>query len=99
VSGLLLAIGALAIGGIIALLFDRIINRKSGAAGIAASATGANAIAVPAAIALTNPEWLAVSAAATAQIGAAVIVGAMIVPILANWWERVVKKKEKILNK
>jgi len=98
VSGLLLAFGALTIGGIIALLFDRIINRRSGAAGIAASATGANSIAVPAALALTNPEWLAVSAAATAQIGAAVIVGAIIVPILANWWERAAKKKEKVPN-
>jgi len=98
VSGLLLAVGALTIGGIIALLFDRFLNRKSGAAGIAASATGANAIAVPAALALTNPEWIAVSAAATAQIGAAVIVGAIVVPILANWWERAVKQKEKISN-
>ena len=88
ISGLLLAVLALAIGGGIAWVFDRLLNRENGAAGIAASATGANAIAVPAAIALANPVWRDAAGAATAQIGVAVIVGAILVPLLAQWLSR-----------
>ena len=88
ISGLLLAVFALVIGGGIAWLFDRVLNRENGAAGIAASATGANAIAVPTAIALANPVWRDAAGAATAQIGVAVIVGAILVPLLAQWLSR-----------
>ena len=84
VSGLLLALFSLVIGGAIAWLFDRMLNRENGAAGIAASATGANAIAVPAAIALANPVWQNAAGTATAQIGVSVIVGAILVPLLAQ---------------
>lgn len=91
-SGLLLAFCALLLGGVIALVIDRLL-RGSGAAGIAASATGANAIAVPAALALANPQWLPVSAAATAQISAAVLVSAIAVPLLAGWWKRMQQKQ------
>lgn len=85
ISGILLAVIALVIGGGIAWALDRVLNRADGAAGIAASATGANAIAVPAAIALANPAWQPNANAATAQISAAVIVSAILVPLLAEW--------------
>ncbi len=83
-SGILLALFALVIGGGIALALDVVLNREDGSAGIAASATGANAIAVPAAIALINPVWQAHAGAAAAQISASVIVGAVLVPLLAE---------------
>lgn len=93
ISGFLLACVALLIGGVIAYAMDRLFNRGSGAAGIAASTTGANAIAVPAAISLTNPAWAPYSTAATAQISVAVILGAICVPLFAGWIEKVNKKK------
>lgn len=83
-SGALLAVFALALGGGIALALDVVLNRADGTAGIAASATGANAIAVPAAIALIQPAWQAQAGAAAAQIGVSVIVGAVLVPLLAE---------------
>ena len=55
---------------------------------VAASATGANAIAVPAAIALSNPAWQQAASTAAAQIGVSVIIGAILVPILAKGWHR-----------
>lgn len=95
ISGLLLACLALLLGGVIAYAMDRLLNRGSGAAGIAASATGANAIAVPAASALTNPAWAQYSAVATAQISVAVILGALIIPLAAGWIEKAYRKKAK----
>ena len=85
VSGVLLAMAALVIGGGIAVLLDILLNRGDGSAGIAASATGANAVAIPAAIALTNPVWQAGAGIAAAQISASVILGALVVPWLAGW--------------
>ena len=85
VSGILLALAALLIGGGIAVLLDILLNRGDGSAGIAASATGANAVAIPAAIALANPAWQAGAGTAAAQISASVILGALIVPFLAEW--------------
>jgi 2-keto-3-deoxygluconate permease len=84
-SGVLLAVIALVIGGGIAWVLDRILNREDGAAGIAASATGANAIAVPAAIALASPIWQGEVGTAAAQISVSVIIGAIVVPLLAEW--------------
>ena len=87
-SGLLLGAVALIVGAGLALLFDRLLNRGHGEAGIAASATGANAIAVPAAIALSNPAWQQYAATAASQIGVSVIIGAVLVPMLAQGWSR-----------
>ncbi len=84
-SGILLALFTLVIGGGIALILDIVLNRDDGAAGIAASATGANAIAVPAAIAFVNPGWQAQAGAAATQISVSVIIGALLVPLLAEW--------------
>lgn len=88
VSGILLAVVALVVGGGIAVLLDILLNRGDGSAGIAASATGANAIAVPAAVALANPAWQAGAGTAAAQIGASVILSALLVPLLAEWMKR-----------
>ena len=55
---------------------------------VAASARGANAIAVPAAIALSNPTWQQIASTAAAQIGVPEVIGAVLVPMLAQWWSR-----------
>ena len=94
ISGILLAAIALVIGGGIAWALDRALNRADGAAGIAVSATGANAIAVPAAIALANPVWQAGAGTAAAQISVSVIIGAILVPFLANRWSRFILSRE-----
>lgn len=84
ITGILLASGTILIGASIAFALDRLLNRGDGAAGIAASATGANTLAVPAAIALVNPLWQPYVSVATTQIAAAVVIGAVLIPILAN---------------
>lgn len=94
VSGLLLAVCALAVGGALAFAFDRWLNREDGVAGIAASATGANAIAIPAAVAMTNPAWQSVAGIAAAQIAASAIFGAILVPLLAKAWSTHLLKKQ-----
>ncbi|MCE5187702.1 MAG: 2-keto-3-deoxygluconate permease [Eubacteriales bacterium] len=86
-GGVLLAAVALLVGGRIAVLLDILLNRGDGSAEIAASAAGANAIAIPAAIALANPAWQAGAGIAAAQISTAVIIGAILVPILSQYWK------------
>jgi len=84
ITGVWLAAGTILIGAAIAFALDRLLNRGDGAAGIAASATGANTLAVPAAIALVNPLWQPYVSVATTQIAAAVVIGAVVIPILAG---------------
>ncbi|MFV0527489.1 MAG: 2-keto-3-deoxygluconate permease [Lachnospiraceae bacterium] len=85
-TGVLLSAIVLVAGGGLAYLADRYLNRRPGYAGVAISATGANAVAVPAAIALLDPSWAPYVEQATAQIAAAVVLTAIVVPV---WTARV----------
>lgn len=57
-------------------------------AGAAESTTAGNAIATPAAVALVDPSYEGVAALATAQVAAATVVTALLVPFLVAWVAR-----------
>jgi 2-keto-3-deoxygluconate permease len=57
----------------------------TGIAGAAASSTAGNSAAVPAAIALADPRYLAIAPIATVQVAASLIVTAVLTPMLTSW--------------
>lgn len=84
IDGILLSMIVLGIGGAFTFLCDKFIAGRPGYAGLAASATGANAIGVPAAIALADPAWKPYVETAAAQIAAVVVITAIAVPIITG---------------
>lgn len=85
--GVLLGLAALTITGFVCIVADRLLG-GSGVAGAAASSTAGNSAAVPQAIALADPTYAAIASAATVQVTAAVIVTAILTPLLTSWWYR-----------
>ena len=83
-AGILLSFVALTFGLGVSYLCDRLIGRRPGYAAVAASATGANAVAVPAVIGAVDVAWQPYVASATVQIAAAVVVTALLIPILTR---------------
>lgn len=73
------------IGGGFAILGDKFINRRPGYAGAAIASAAGNTIATPAALALVDPTLAPYAATATAQIAAAVVITALIVPPFVDW--------------
>jgi len=84
ISGIVLAFMVLLFGSGISVLFDKIISRRPGYAGVAASATGANAVAVPAVIGMMDASWQPYVERATVQVAAAVVVTAIIIPFIVK---------------
>ena len=89
--GVVLGVTVLAVTGFVCIVADRLLG-GSGIAGAAASSTAGNSAAVPQAVALADPSYQSVAAAATVQVAASVIVTAMLTPILTAWWFRRVKR-------
>ena len=81
-SGILLGLLCVVISGIVCIVFDKLINRRYGYAGAATSAASGNAVATPAAVALIDKSWAPYVAVATAQVAAAVVVTAILVPFV-----------------
>lgn len=80
-SGIILALIVLLFGTGITMLADKWIARRPGYAGLAASATGANAVAVPSIIATIDPSWQMYVESATVQVAAAAVITAFIIPL------------------
>ncbi len=87
-AGVLLGAITIIIGGSFIVLCDKLISKRPGYAAIAVSTTAGNAVAVPAAVALVDPSWSPYVATATTQVAAAVVVTAIMVPILTDWWAK-----------
>lgn len=87
-SGILLGFLCVFVGGAFIVFCDRILGKRPGYAGWAVSTTAGNAIAVPAAVALVDPAWQPYVDTATTQVAAAVVVTAIIVPIITSWWAK-----------
>jgi 2-keto-3-deoxygluconate permease len=83
-AGILLSLVALIVGVGISYLFDRLLGRRPGYAAVAASAVGANAVAVPAVIGVVDASWQPYVASATIQIAAAVVVTALLIPLITK---------------
>ncbi len=84
-SGLVLTCMVFFIGGGVAFLCDKFITRRPGYAGLAIASAAGNTMATPAAVALIDPSWEPYVASATAQIGAAVVITAIVVPFVVDW--------------
>ncbi len=68
------------------VLCDRKISKRPGYAGWAVATTAGNAVAVPAVVGLADKSLEAYVPQATAQVAASVVITAIIVPIVTNWW-------------
>jgi 2-keto-3-deoxygluconate permease len=79
------ALGAfvLIVTGTVCILADLLLG-GSGIAGAAASSSAGNSAAVPRAIALADPTYAGIAAAATVQVAASVIVTAVLTPVLTS---------------
>ena len=85
--GVLLGLTVLVVTGVVCITADRLTGGR-GVAGAAASSTAGNSAAVPQAVALADPSFAPIAAAATVQVAASVIVTAVLTPLLASWWAR-----------
>ena len=74
--------------GVIAARIERIgiFAKRPGYAGWAVATTAGNAVAVPAVVGLADKSLEAYVPQATAQVAASVVITAIIVPIVTNWW-------------
>jgi len=84
VPGIALGLTVIAVTGVTCIVVDRLLG-GSGVAGAAAASTAGNSAAVPQAVALADPTYAAVAAAATVQVTASVIVTAILTPLLTSW--------------
>ncbi len=91
-SGVLLGLLTVLICGFFTVFTDKITG-GTGVAGAANSSTAGNAVATPAAVAMVDPSLAATSAIATPQVAAAVIVTALLVPVLTAYIAKRNKKK------
>ncbi len=84
-SGVLLGVLCVVISSVVCVSFDKLINRRPGYAGAATSAASGNSVATPAAVALIDKSWQPYVAVATAQVAAAVVITAIVVPFVTAW--------------
>ena len=85
-SGILLGLVSCFIGGSFIVFCDRKISKRPGYAGWAVATTAGNAVAVPAVVALADPTLTPYVATATTQVAAAVIVTAILSPLMTSYW-------------
>ena len=82
--GLGLGVAVVVVTGLPLYLADRATG-GTGVAGVAAASTAGNAAAVPAIVAASNPAYAPAAADATILVAAAVVVTAVLVPLLTAW--------------
>ncbi len=82
--GILLGIACTAITGLLGYLVYRLLKMKRPEVGAAIGTTAGNAAATPAAVAAADASLLVVASVATVQITAAIIVTAILCPILVS---------------
>ncbi|WP_434655200.1 2-keto-3-deoxygluconate permease [Thermoanaerobacterium thermosaccharolyticum] len=88
VSGILLGLITLFIGGPFILLCDKYIGKRPGYAAWAVATTAGNAIAVPAVIGLVDKAWAPYVQVATTQVAASCVLTAILVPFVTSWWAK-----------
>ncbi len=86
VSGVVLALLCLAVG-FVDLWFDRVTG-GTGKAGIACSTIAGTSMTTPPAVAAADPRYAALVPVVTSQLAAAVIITAIVAPILTGWVQK-----------
>jgi len=94
VPGVVLGLAVVIVTGCVCILADKLFG-GTGIAGAAASSTAGNSAAVPQAVAIADPSYAPVAAAATVQVAASVIVTAVLTPFLTAWWFRKVLRQNR----
>ena len=94
VPGVVLGVAVVMVTGCVCILADKLFG-GSGIAGAAASSTAGNSAAVPQAVAIADPSFAPMAAAATVQVAASVIVTAILTPFLTAWWFRKVLRQNR----
>jgi 2-keto-3-deoxygluconate permease len=86
-AGIVLGLGVVVLTGGLTYLGYRFILRRGPMSGLgfAAGTTAGNAVAVPAAVALADPRFEPFIGAAAAQTATAVLVTALLAPVVAAW--------------
>ena len=92
-SGVLLGLMTLIIGGILTVFFDRITG-GTGIAGAAISSVAGNAVATPLAIAEADPTIYESALLATPQVAAAMIVTAILCPFFTSYVNKHFRRKD-----
>lgn len=85
ISGIILGIIVIVVSGLPTILADRYINKRPGYAGAATATAAGNSIATPAAVAMIDPTYSPFVESATTQIAAAVILSAIVVPLMTAY--------------
>jgi 2-keto-3-deoxygluconate permease len=93
VPGVVLGLAVVIVTGCVCILADKLFG-GTGIAGAAASSTAGNSAAVPQAVAIADPSYAPVAAAATVQVAASVIV-TVLTPFLTAWWFRKVLRQNR----
>lgn len=85
VPGVVLGLISVFVGGAFIVFCDRVIGRRPG---YAVATTAGNAVAVPAAVGIIDPAWAPYVGEATTQVAAAVVVTAILAPLMTNYWAK-----------
>jgi len=93
IPGILLGVLCTMLTGFGGYLAMKLIRVKHPQVGAAIGTTAGNAVATPAALAAADASLKVVAASATVQIAAAIIVTAILCPLLVSWLNNVEKKK------
>lgn len=92
--GILLGVICTALTGFGGYFCMKLIKSKHPQVGAAIGTTAGNAVATPAVLAAADPSLKAAADASTIQIAAAIIVTAILCPLLVSWLDKVEKRKQ-----
>ncbi|KRK64163.1 2-keto-3-deoxygluconate permease [Companilactobacillus tucceti DSM 20183] len=91
--GIFMGVIVVLVSGSVLALVDRFFTGSDGVAGWAASSTAGAAVAVPYAIAETNPSFSSTAASATAIVATSVLVTSILTPIVTMYMEKRARRK------
>lgn len=95
VPGIILGLACVALSGIAGYYTFKLIRADNPQVGAAIGTTAGNAVGTPAALAAVDPALAGIAGIATAQIAAAIIVTAILCPLLVNFINNIEKRRNK----